>query len=633
MKLGVKIVGVVLVAFALSLGLIVAVQRMYVAPSFHELEREEALRDLDRVVGALDRELTQLGVSAADWAYWDETYRFAASGGADSAYLDTNLNLSAVATLGVQLIAVYDLQGVRLAGFTVDIETEAPIDLGDLSSDRLGVDHPLLRLRGATDGAWGILVTPSGVVLAASRHVLSNEREGPPAGVLVVGRLLDDDTVARLAEQTRVGLAVEPWVEAAATAARVRSGALAHTPPAFVEGPTEIVTSTVFHDMFGQAAMRTIIREPRSIVARGDAAMRTATASTAWLALAIMALLLLVLNRLVIVPLNAVTAHVARVGEADDLNARLDLRRGDEIGVLARSFDRMTDRLADARRAVLERSFDAGKAELASGVLHNVGNVITPLVVRLVDLQERVRRAPAADVRTAVDELAVTGGEGDRGRDLRRFVELAGAELAKLATEVGSELEVITRQVGHVQRILGEQERYSRSAPVVEPLRLDELLEEGVRMLSPAMQRGMTVEVDPSVSALEPIRAPRLAIQQVIGNLLINAAEAISARGGGPGRVRVRAERREEGGRALVRLRFEDDGIGLDGDEVARVFERGFSTKARPGSGLGLHWCAITVQALGGTMRIESAGRNEGACMHLDLPLWPIAEAAHGGRA
>ena len=389
----------------------------------------------------------------------------------------------------------------------------------------------------------------------------------------------------------------------------------------------------MFADLFGRGVLRAVITEPRSIVARGEAAMRTATASTAWLALAIMALLLLVLNRLVVVPLHGLTAHVARVGAADDLDARLNLRRGDEIGVLARSFDLMTDRLADARRSLLERSFDAGKAELASGVLHNVGNVITPLVVRLVDLQERVRRAPAGDVRTAVDELVASGGDGDRARDLRRFVELAGVDLAKLTTEVGGELEAITRQVGHVQRILGEQERYSRSAPVVEPLRFDELLDEGVRMLAPSMQRGMSVDVDPSVAALEPIRAPRLAIQQVIGNLLINAAEAISARGAGPGRVRVHAERREEGGRALVHLRFEDDGIGLDGDELARVFERGFSTKARSGSGLGLHWCAVTVQALGGNMRIESAGRNQGACMHLVLPQGPIADAARLGRA
>ncbi len=596
------------------------------------LERDEALRDLDRVVGALDRELKQLGVSAADWAYWDETYRFAAEAGRYQEYLDTNLNLSAPATLGVELIAVYDLQGVRLAGFAVDVETDEPIDLGELSSDRLDADHPLLRLLGDAAETGGLLSTPSGVVLAASRPVLTNEREGPPAGVFVVGRLLGDDAVAQLADQTRVGLTLEPWDEMAAPGVGVRPGMLAHTTPSITEDRAQIVTTTVFADLFGRAVLRAAITEPRSIVARGEAAMRTAMASTAWLALVIMALLLLVLNRLVVVPLNGLTAHVARVGETDDLDARLNLRRDDEIGVLARSFDRMTDRLVDARRSLLERSFDAGKAALASGVLHNVGNVITPLVVRLVDLQERVRKAPAADVRAAVDELASNGDEGDRARDLRRFVELAGVELAKLTTEAGDELEAITRHVGHVQRILGEQERYSRSAPVVESLRLADLLEECVRMLSPNMQRGMSVDIDPSVAALEPIRAPRLAIQQVIGNLLINAAGAISARGGGPGRVRVDAERREDAGRVLVHLRFEDDGIGIDRDDLARVFERGFSTKNRAGSGLGLHWCATTVQALGGTMKIESEGPGRGACMHLVLPQWPIADGAHGGR-
>ena len=626
MNLAAKLVGVVFATFALSIGVIAVLQRQYVAPSFEQLEREEATRNVGRVLGALARELSLLSVSAADWAYWDETYDFASGGGEDTGYLDVNLNLSAVDTLDVNLIAVYDPGGRRLVGYTVDIETLEPIDLGPLSADGLPADHPLLRLRDDTAEVTGLLDTPAGVVVVAARNVLTNDQEGPPAGVFVVGRLLDDDRVADLADQTLVDLVVAPWTAPVAEI-WTRQRGLAHTTPDLVVGRDELTTSTVLADLYGRPVVRVEVSEPRHITARGNAAMRTATTSTAWLALAIMALLLLALNRMVVRPLHLLTAHAARVGQNDDLHARLDLRRRDEIGALGGAFDRMTDRLADARRALLERAFDAGKAEMASGVLHNVGNVVTPLVVRLVDAQEGLRRLPAAEVEAAVAELDAGDAAPERATALRRFVSLAATEFAGAVRRTGEELEAVARQVGHVQRILGEQERFSRAAPVAESLNLHELLDEGIRMLSPAMQRCMTMEVDPSVAALRPLRAPRMAMQQVFGNLLINAAEAIAARGAGAGRLRVSVEERQERGRAAVELRFEDDGVGLAAEDLARVFERDFSTKGRS-SGLGLHWCATTVQALGGSMRLESAGIGRGATMRLVLPLDTAAATA-----
>ena len=629
MPLGSKIVGVVFLAFALALGLIAVVQRQYLAPSFEELEREEAIRNTERVLGALARELDLLGVSATDWAYWDETYRFAVGGGQDTDYLELNLNLSAIDTLDVNLIAVYDTAGQRLEGFTVDVETLDSIDLGVLSDDRLPADHPLLRLPDDTAAVEGLLATPAGIVAVAARNVLTNEQEGPPAGVFVLGRLLDDDRIAELAEQTRVELLVEPFT-GSVNDGWTRERAIAHTAPTLTTGRDALVTTTVLADLHTRPVMRITLNEPRHISARGAAAMRTTMAFTVALALAIMALLLLVLNRLVVRPLHTLSAHAARIGAGDDLRTRLNLPRRDEIGTLGHAFDSMTERLADARRALLERAFDAGKAELASGVLHNVGNVVTPLVVRLVDVQDALRRLPAAEVQAAVAQLDDAATDPARAADLRRFVTLAANELAGAVERTGDELEAIARQVGHVQQILGEQERHSRAAPVAEALDLAELLDEAVRLLSPALQRSMTVETDPSLAALAPLRAPRIALQQVIANLLVNAAEAIAARGGS-GRVRVRAEPRAERGRSAVELRFEDDGVGLSEHDLARVFERGFSTKGRAGSGLGLHWCASTVHALGGSIRLESAGLGNGATVRLVLPMDPAIDAAAAG--
>ncbi len=94
-------------------------------------------------------------------------------------------------------------------------------------------------------------------------------------------------------------------------------------------------------------------------------------------------------------PVSRMTQHAVRIAEHDDLTVRLALDRQDELGILAREFDKMVDKLEDARRRLVDHSFEAGAAQLASGVLHNVGNAMTPLGVTVASLQKRLREAPA----------------------------------------------------------------------------------------------------------------------------------------------------------------------------------------------------------------------------------------------
>src|SRR6202030_39919 len=114
--------------------------------------------------------------------------------------------------------------------------------------------------------------------------------------------------------------------------------------------------------------------------------------------------LVVALNRIVLKPLARVTRHAVAVGEGTDLSARLSLPGQDEIALLAREFDRMVERVADSRRQLVDQSFQAGFAELAKGVLHNLGNAMTPIGVRLANLRERLRAAPCDDAEQAVAE-------------------------------------------------------------------------------------------------------------------------------------------------------------------------------------------------------------------------------------
>ena len=186
----------------------------------------------------------------------------------------------------------------------------------------------------------------------------------------------------------------------------------------------------ILPDIFGRPALLLRVDVPKAISARGQAAVRYAQTSLLAAGFLVLAVLLIGLRYLVLEPIRRLTAHAVTVGEQGDLTAHLPLARQDELGTLAREFDRMVERLADTRKRLVDQSFQAGIAELASGVLHNIGNAMTPLKVRVVSLGETFRHAPTADLQTVLAELAGGKAPPERRRDLEQFAALAGREIA-----------------------------------------------------------------------------------------------------------------------------------------------------------------------------------------------------------
>src|SRR4029453_7566242 len=261
-------------------------------------------------------------------------------------------------------------------------------------------------------------------------------------------------------------------------------------------------------------------------------------------------------------------------------------------------FDRNKEPLLEARQRLIDQSFVSGKADMAAGILHNLGNAITPISVRLNTLSDRIKGAPLADVESAVGELE-SGAAPERRDDLARFVELAARELVEMLRDALEDVHSIGAQVAHVQQILTEQERYSRAGWVLEGVEMETVDRQAADGLSPELQWVVTVTIDPSVGEIGAVRGTHVEIQQVVGNLVLNAAESVRSQRATGGSIVVRAAREMADGKAMAHLTFEDNGAGIEPLHLQQIFERRFSTKQR-GSGLGLHWSANALAALGG---------------------------------
>ncbi len=376
-------------------------------------------------------------------------------------------------------------------------------------------------------------------------------------------------------------------------------------------------------DVYGRPLLTLRVEVPRRITAQGRAAVTYASVYLVGAAVAALLALLIVLNRVVLEPLARVTRHAITVGEGTDLGARLNLQSRDEIGRLAHEFDRMVARVEQSRRQLVDQSFHAGFAELAKGVLHNLGNAMTPLGVRVAKLGERLRAAPVADLiarcrRSSRARTAPT----ERSRDLKTFMHLGCREMATCIAESRNDLEVIQRQATLVQSALTELMQSTRNEQVIETVRLPDLVNQTLEIVPDACRQRLRVDADESLRQVGAVCVARTVLRLVLQNLIINAADAVREAGHERGVLRVGAEIVREDEREQLHLRCEDNGVGIARGDLERVFDKGYSTKSKDTNyGIGLHWCANAIAALGGRIWAASEGPGLGASLHLMVPL------------
>ena len=607
MNIRTKMLSLLALLFAVLIVLEIVVQQRVLMPSFAQLEREDAQTSMKRIGYALDMTLQGLELTAADWGNWADVYQYVQSPG--PAFVSANITPAALKQLKVNAILIVDLDGRYVLSAARNYETGEALDIDLVNRQALPQDFPWRRNLSEGKPARGLLRTDKGVMMIAAAPVLDGSGSGQSLGMVLMGTLLTPAQVQMIGAQAQANLAM------------VQGGSSTGG-----EEITETDTSTQvyrpFADIYGRPLMSFRVEVPRRITERGHGAVTYASLYLTGAACTVLLLLVVALNRIVLRPLDRVTRHAVAIGEGADLGARLNIPGHDEIARLAREFDRMVERLADTRRELVDRSFQAGFAELAKGVLHNLGNAMTPLGVRVSKLGERLRNAPADHVEMAFAELGAANLEPTRRADLEEFLRLGCRELAARVKEARSDVAVVQRQADIVQTALAELMRSTRNAAVVETVRLPDLVAQTLEIVPDSSRQRLVVDTDESLRQVGAVQVARTVLRLVLQNLIINAADAVRDAGRDKGLLHFSAEIVAEADREQLHLHCKDDGIGIAADNLQRVFDKGFSTKSRDTNyGIGLHWCANAIGALGGRIWAASEGPGLGASMHLMLPL------------
>ena len=271
---------------------------------------------------------------------------------------------------------------------------------------------------------------------------------------------------------------------------------------------------------------------------------------------------------------------------------------------------------------LLETSRMAGMAEVATGVLHNVGNVLNSVNVSAGVVLDQLRRSKASKVSKAAELLTSRNGDlaeyltrDANGQKLPSYLVKLGAFLSAENAELLGEVEQLSLNIEHIKEIVAMQQSYAKVSGVFEDLDLDRLVDDAIAMNAGAFERhGLTLER--RFSPAPPVRVDRHRVLQILINLIRNSKYALDDAKRPDKRLIISIQPADD---SCVSVRVEDNGIGISPENLTRIFGHGFTTR-KDGHGFGLHSGANAAKEMGGSLSVHSDGLGRGACFTLALP-------------
>lgn len=306
--------------------------------------------------------------------------------------------------------------------------------------------------------------------------------------------------------------------------------------------------------------------------------------------------------------------------------SRLVDENGAVIGVLAAFLD-ITDRrnaaadLAAVNARLVDASRRAGMAEIATNVLHNVGNSFNSVNVSVTIVADFIRKYKVAKLRTAAELLeSKTGRVGEwidndeRGRHFPAYLCMLADVMGKEQSATLAELEQVIRQIEHIKQIISTQQAYAKTKGIVEAIAVTDLVGQGLELESATLE-GAGIAVSRDIPREFVVVADRHKTLQIIGNLLRNAKDSIGEAGCVSGEITVLATESE----GHIHIHVSDNGGGIAPEHLTRIFAHGFTTR-RNGHGFGLHASALAAMEMNGSLTASSDGPGAGAKFTLRLP-------------
>ncbi|WLI19661.1 DAHL domain-containing protein [Pseudomonas wuhanensis] len=329
---------------------------------------------------------------------------------------------------------------------------------------------------------------------------------------------------------------------------------------------------------------------------------------------------------LVMVLVYLATRLMRSFGEINRVNK--ELQTANEI--LEQRVEERTRELKDTQSELLDTARQAGMAEIATNVLHNVGNVLNSVNISADLVTRKLRSSKAQGLGKAMqlinahqDDLGVFLTQDEKGKLLPGYLNQLVDAIALEQQGMADELAQLSKSVDHIKDIVATQQSYAGANSLMEPLHISELLEDALRMNAGALTRHH-VTVVKEYGDVPQVMGDKHRLLLILINLISNAKYAMTDLSNRPRQMTLGVKVVED---TILQISVKDDGEGIEPENMTRIFAHGFTTR-KEGHGFGLHSCALAAIEMNGHLTAHSDGPGKGALFTLQIPLKPVMEEA-----
>jgi len=646
----------------LLLVLVFATSSTMIRQSFRDLEEQSARRDMERAINALDDEIETLSRTNHDYAAWDDSYAFVA--GKLPEYIASNLSDETFASNRLSLVIFVNTNHTVVFAKAFDLNTSQAEPVPALLGILAPPSNMLLDLPNLNSAHSGVLMLPQGPMLISARPILTSMSIGPAHGTLILGRKLDEQMIAEMAETTRLTL----------TSQRLDTGTL---PPLVAElraritaqQPTvvyplndkQMLTAEVHNDITGQPAFLLQISDARDVFSRGQLAIRYFGLSLLFVGLLLSTIGAVLLDRFIL-RLHASDVRFRRL--VDTMPEPIIVHDGTMIhfcnpagatllggvpldacvGMQLTQFAPHPSDLAPINDDQYTQQWREDQFVQQHGELINVEHLAVPLqhehnemtllIVRDITIRKQTEMAlQTAKLLAEEANQSKSAFLAMMSHELRTpltailgFTELLQMQVGQAGyTDLTSDIEHIWTSGQHLLTLINNVLDISKIEAGKAVLHIDnvslrDLIDTVVSTTKPLFAKNGNRFTLVAADTLGIMQTDAMKVRQVLLNLMSNAAKFTQ-----DGTIVLRVEQEQRADGQWVRFSLSDTGIGIRADQVERLFQPftqadTSTTRRYGGTGLGLALCKQLCVLLDGQIIVESTP-NVGSTFIVTLPM------------
>lgn len=642
----------------------------FLLKSFNDLEARHIDEDISRVNFALTQQQGILNTFTLDWGHWNDAYDYV--NGNNPAFVANNIETLALINYHVGLLMYFNKKGELLLGLALDDKNKMIIPYPKGLEKYVYPGGPLEVHSDPLNVLSGLVNTSSGILFIASVGVSANDIEKPINGTLITGRLLSQDVIKKIAEITNINLALIhlTQVKNSEKLNKIYNKLITSSNNQYITYPSEKYADAyvLLHDISNQPIGIIKLTLPRDIVKSGSIAIKYYLYLFLITGFILSLILLYLINILILKRLAYLNSRIQDISLKEDYTQRIKLYENDELTWLANQFNELMRSIEIANNKLKEKvqllsksekylentnlqlsneikereqaqlmasnlhhklllvARSAGMADIITGVLHNIGNILNSIVTSVGCTREKVSHSKYNNLGNLANlfnqnkhRLVEFINQDNKGDKIAEYLLLLAKEWKDENEMLAKELILLEKNINNIVNVIVTQQSLGRLVGMVEQFNLIDTIEDAIT-LNKAIADKYNIQFEREFRFAGSVELDRVKLLHIIVNLIKNSIESLVNCNLISKMIIIKTYKLND---TQLVIEVIDNGEGILPENIVNIFTYGFTTK-KNGHGFGLHSSALLAAEMGGKLSAKSFGLDKGASFILELPIQQI---------